>query len=317
MEILCSPWRWRGRLQKPWVTTGELSFELCIYILKEMEQLGPSEQLRRALVRGDLEAFLDRVAEDLPGIPGNATRKNYLSSLRAYLRWATHEQRSVLHAEADDARAYLALLAAKHAHAPATIHNHLTRVRTLYDLLRSCGAHPGPNPFLGLKLPSNKPEEHRDLYGDEEVRRLCEHAGAQGRALVLLGAHAGLTGPEVVKLSWQDVDTRGGRLTVKGREVEASDELHRALRDYGKERGHTDLFAAAGRMFDFETDHELRAAVYALCQRANVPYRAWRALRNSAGLRLLRLTNDPQTVANQLGLTTLKAIEPLQKLHQR
>ncbi len=272
------------------------------------------ERLRRALTAGDLEIFLDVVATGLPGQLGNATRKNYLSSLRAYLRWATSEQRSVLHTDGGDARAYLAHLSAKHAHAPATIHNHLTRVRTLYDVLQGHGAHNGPNPFLGLKLPSNKPEEHRDLYSEAEVRRLGEHAGPDGRAVVLLGAHGGLTGPELVGLRWEHVDTRSGHLTVAGREVEASDELHRALRDYGRERGHTDLFGAAGKVFDFKTDHELRAAVYALCQRANVPYKAWRALRNSAGMRLLHLTGDPQVVADRLGLTTLKAVEVWQKL---
>ncbi|EYB69290.1 phage integrase-like protein SAM-like protein [Deinococcus phoenicis] len=271
-------------------------------------------QARRALGQGDLEAFLDLLAEDLPGLPGNATRKNYLSSLRAYLRWATAERRSILNAQAEDAEAYLTFLIARHAHAPATIHNHLTRVRTLYDVLHAPGLHAGPNPFLGLRLPSNKPEEHRDLYSEEELARLLAHADAQGRALVLVGAHAGLTGPETVRLRWEDLDTQGGRLRVGAREVEASEELHRALRAYGQERGHTDLFGATGKAFDPTTDHELRAVIYALCRAANVPYRAWRALRNSAGLRLLRLTGDPRIVADRLGLTTLKAVEPLQKL---
>lgn len=283
-----------------------------------VERVSPNprlpEQLRRALTSGNLEGFLDLIAQGLPGAPGNATRKNYLSSLRAYLRWTDAEGRSVLHAREDDAQAYLAFLLAKHAHAPATIHNHLTRVRTLYDLLHEYGAHAGPNPFLGLKLPSNKPEEHRDLYSEEEVRRLVTHADAQGRAVVLLGAHAGLTGPETVGLRWEDVDTRAGLLRVRGRQVEASDELHAALRAYGQERGHTDLFAARGPVFDFQTDHELRAAIYRLCQQANVTYKAWRALRNTAGLRLLNLTGDPQVVADRLGLTTLKAVEVWQKL---
>ncbi len=273
-------------------------------------------QLRRALERHDPEAFLDLISEGLPGAPGNATRKNYLSSLRTYLRWTDAEQRSVLNASADDARAYLTVLLLKHAHAPATIHNHLTRVRTLYDLLHQGGAHAGPNPFAGLKLPSNKPEEHRDLYSDAEVQRLLAHADVEGRALVLLGAHAGLTGPETVTLKWEDVDTQAGQLVVAGRHVEASQELHEALRAYGRTQGHTDLFAAQGRAFTYPTDHQLRAAIYALCQRANVPYRAWRALRNAAGLRLLRLTGDAQLVADRLGLTTLKAVEPLQKINK-
>lgn len=289
---------------------------MFLYIFRGMESRSGTfpAQLGRALTRGDIEAFLDLIGEHLPGQAGNATRKNYLSSLRSYLRWADLEQRPVLHAEATDSQAYLAHLLARHAHAPATIHNHLTRVRTLYDLLQEGGVSPGPNPFLGLKLPGNRPEEHRDLYSGAELGRLLAHASAQGRALVLLGAHGGLTGPETVRLRWEQIDTAGGRLSVGGRSVEASGELHQALRVYGQERGHTDLFSAQGPVFDYRNDHELRAAIYALCRTANVTYKAWRALRNSAGLRLLRLTGDPQAVATRLGLTTLKAVEPLQKL---
>ncbi|SMB80174.1 tyrosine-type recombinase/integrase [Deinococcus hopiensis] len=270
--------------------------------------------IRQALARGDVEAGLDLLSAGLPGQPGNATRKNYLSSLRAYLRWAGEEDRSVLNATAADAQAYFGRLLQKHAQTPSTIHNHLTRVRTMYDLLREHGLHPGPNPFLGLKLPSNKPEEHRDLYSEAEITRLLAHADVAGRALVLLGARAGLTGPETVAQRWEDVDLRGGRLLAPGRELELDAELQEALEAYGRERGQTALFSAPGPLFEFQTDHQLRAAIYALCQRANVPYRAWRALRNTAGMRVLQQTGDPQEVARRLGLTTLKAVEVWQKL---
>ncbi|GAA5512923.1 tyrosine recombinase XerC [Deinococcus carri] len=275
-----------------------------------------AEAFRRALTRGDLEAGLDLMAEFLPGAPGNATRKNYLSSLRAYLRWVQEERRSVLHAAEGDARAYLGTLLQKHPDTPATIHNHLTRVRTFYDLLEQHGLHAGPNPFLGLKLPSNRPEEHRDLYSEAEIQRLLAHADPAGRALVLLGAHAGLTGPETVRLRWEDVNASRGQLRVKGREVEVSEELRAALQSHGWEQGQTELFPAPGPVFSFQTDHQVRAAVYQLCRDANVPYRAWRALRNAAGLRLLQQSGDPQLVAARLGLTTLKAVEVWQKLER-
>lgn len=271
-------------------------------------------RLQRRLQQAEPEAFLDLIAEHLPGQPGNATRKNYLSSIRVYLRWAAEEGRSVLNAAPDDAQAYLRHLLLKHAHAPASIHNHLTRVRTLYDLLAERQAYSGTNPFTALKLPSNRPEEHRDLYTAAELQRLLAQADRAERALVLLGAHAGLTGPETVALRWEDIQARSSRLRVQGREVEASDELHSALRAYGAERGHTDLFAAQGQAFDYRTDHQLRSVIYQLCQRANVPYKAWRALRNAAGLRLLQLTGDPNEVAARLGLTTLKAVEPWLKM---
>ncbi|WP_343216660.1 integrase [Deinococcus aestuarii] len=274
----------------------------------------PLPRLWRTLERGDHEAFLDLIAGGLPGHFGSATRKNHLSSLRAYLRWTEEERRSVLNATPRDAHAYLGLLVQKHTHAPATIHNHLTRVRGLYGLLIEHGAHPGPNPFVGLKLPSNRPEEHRELYSEDEVRRLVTHASVRDRALVLLGAQAGLTGPEVLHLTWADVDTRAGQLSVLGRTVEAHGELLTALEVYGRERGHTELFAATGPVFDLSSEYELRKVVYLLCRRANVPYKAWRALRNAAGLRLLQRTGDPRAVAAQLGLGTLKAVEVWQKL---
>jgi len=270
--------------------------------------------IRQALTRGDTEAALDLLSTGLPGQPGNATRKNYLSSLRVYLRWMGEAERSVLHAGPEDAGAYFGRLLQKHAQTPATIHNHLTRVRTLYDLLLERGLHAGPNPFVGLKIPSNKPEEHRDLYSEEELARLLAHGDARGRALVLLGAHAGLTGPETVGLRWEDLDFSRGLLTVQGRTLALEPELQAALQTYGRERGQSALFPVPGPLFDFQTDHQLRSAIYALCQRANVPYRAWRALRNAAGLRLLLRTNDPGEVARQLGLTTLKAVEVWQKL---
>lgn len=272
--------------------------------------------IRQAFTRRDVEAGLDLLSAGLPGQPGNATRKNYLSSLRAYLRWANEEERPVLNAGPADAQAYFGRLLQKHAQTPSTIHNHLTRVRTMYDLLHTHGLHAGPNPFVGLKIPTNKPEEHRDLYSEAELTRLLAHADAQGRALVLLGGRAGLTGPETVALRWEDLDLRAGRLRVPGRELELDEEVRAALEAYGRERGQTALFGTPGPLFTFQTDHQLRAAVYALCQRANVPYRAWRALRNAAGLRLLRQTNDPQEVARCLGLTTLKAVEVWQKLER-
>ena len=272
------------------------------------------DQLRRFLIAHDHAAFLDALSERLPGQPGDLTRKNVLSSLRGYLRWMDDGGRGVLNADDGDAQAFLVHLLLKHDGAPSSVHNHLTRVRTLYRALESLAAHPGPNPFLGLKLPTNRPEEHRDFYSDADVQRLLARADVRAAALVLLGAHLGLTGPEVVGLRWEQFDPRSGQLAVAGRELRLEDEAHRALRAYGTSQGHGELFGQSGPVFDFQTDHQLRAFLYALCLQANVTYRGWRALRNHAGLRLLRLTGDPGRVAEVLGLTTLKATEPWQKV---
>ena len=271
------------------------------------------ERLRTTLVRNDLEHFLDLIAEDLPGSPANTTRKNYLSAHRTYLKWALHEHRSVLHATPEDAHAYTQHLNHKHHGNPASVVNHLARLRKLYDILHHHGAHSGPNPFQNIQGPTQHPEDYRQYYESDEIQRLLAHATTQGKALILLGAHAGLTGPEVLALKWEDLDTTGGKVHVRGREIQASQELHRALRDYGKTHGHTDLFTATGKVFDYKTDYELRGAVYRLCQAANVEYKAWHPLRNSAGLRLLKLTGDAHETLATLGLTDIDAIRPLQK----
>lgn len=268
--------------------------------------------LRRHLERREYEAFLDLLSAELPGQAGGLTRKNYVSSLRVFLRWCSEETRSVLNATQADALAYQSHLQGRGT--PATVHNHMTRVRTLYSLLLARGEHPGPNPYDGLKLPSNRPEEHRDLYTGPEITRLLAHGDVTERLLVLLGAHVGLTGPETVALRWEAVNTHAGHLDVRGRHLEADAQVYAALREYGRERGHTDLFAATGPLFDFQTDHQLRAALFRLCMRANVPYRAWRALRNTAGLRILEQTGDPAVVARRLGLGTLKAVEVWKRL---
>lgn len=261
---------------------------------------------------GETETLLETILDGLPGRPGSVTRKNYLSTLRVYLRWCSDEGYDALTATADTAQAYLEHL--KDHATPSTMHNHSTRIRTLYDLLMTLGDHPGPNPMTGLKLPGNKPEEHRDLYSEEELTRLLTHAAVQERLLILLGAWVGLTGPETVELHWEQVNTTEGHLLVRGRQLQADEDVYRALRLYGAERGHTDLFQASGPLFEFQTDHQLRRALYILCQQANVPYRAWRALRNAAGLRILRESGNPALVAEKLGLSTLKAVQVWEKL---
>ncbi|GHF87340.1 hypothetical protein GCM10017782_25800 [Deinococcus ficus] len=272
--------------------------------------------LERHLTAGDPEAALDVLAPKLPGMPGNATRKAYLSSARVYLRWAQEQDVGVLRARPQDARAYLGSLAAAGS-SESTLHNHATRVRTLYDLLAELGAHPGPNPFDGLSLPSQKPEEHRLMYTGEEIERLLAHSDAMERALVLLGSRPGLTTSETLNLQWEAVDTRRGELHVRGKVLPLDDELYQALREYGRERGHTDLFEARGPVFDVQGDYGLRRVLFRLCSRANVPYKAWRALRNAAGWHLLQQTGRPEDVAEHLGLGTLKAVEVWQKLQKK
>ncbi|WP_420593709.1 tyrosine-type recombinase/integrase [Deinococcus sp.] len=274
-------------------------------------------ELRQLLTRQDLEGVLNAVEASLPGQPGNATRRNNLSGCRIFLRWAFDAKQSVLTPDPSLGAAYLAFLQRKHPDTPASVINRLAHARNFYTALQDRGA-AVTDPFAALEAPSNDPALHKEAYTEAEVQRLTIHGDAQEAALVLLGAHAGLTGPEVAKLNWRDMAFEAGVLSVRGRQVPTGAELHAALETYAHQQGVTQLFGGEGRVFpSLENDHLVRAALFTVCRRANVPYRAWRALRNHAGLRMLTLTHDEGQVARYLGLSTLKAVKFIQRAVDR
>lgn len=266
--------------------------------------------LRRMLERGDLDGFVDAVAPLLPGQAGDRTRQNNVSGVRVYLKWCAAEGHPVLRPTAAQAAAYRGWLEAHHA--PATSKNRLSQVRHLYDALRGGGV-VQEHPFRGVRGPVNRPEEHRDHYSAAELARLLAHADTGDRALVLLGAHGGLTGPEVLGLRFEALRLWEGELEVGGRVIPGSAELLGALAEWGRQCGHTALFAARGPVFDLASPFLLRQRIFRLCRRANVPYRAWQALRNAAGLRLLGLVEREEAQV-QLGLAGSESLRPLVKL---
>lgn len=268
----------------------------------------PRDAFRQHLARGDLEGALAVVESHLPGMPGSSTRHNNLSGARAVLRWAQHEWRSVLHPDAAFGAAYLAHLHAKHPGQGASVQNRLTHARNLFRAMRVaevCDA----NPFEKLRGPNHRAQEHRAGYSDAEVTRLCAHADAEGRALILLGAHGGLTGPEVLRLRWRDVNFERSALTLPDRAVPLSPELRAALMALASRRNVGELFPSEDRVFEIEDQREVRGRLFALCQAANVWYgeRAWRALRAHAGRRWWRKHGDLARVAALLGLRGQRA----------
>ncbi|MFC4640321.1 hypothetical protein [Deinococcus hohokamensis] len=178
--------------------------------------------VRRLIEQQDYAGALDAPTPLLPGPPGGTTHINVLSGLRVYFKWLQEEGGSALNADLAQAQAYSQWLAARYA--PATSKNRLSQVRTLYDLLQELGLFSG-NPFRAVQGALNRPEEHRQVYSPEAVEQMLKFADAEERALVLLGAHAGLTGPEVSALKSEDLDLTKGTLQTTGRTLEASDDL--------------------------------------------------------------------------------------------
>ncbi len=274
-------------------------------------------ELRLLLSRQDLEGVLNAAEAHLPGLPGNATRRNNLSGCRVFLAWAFDANQAVLSPSPEMGRAYLAFLRRKHPDTPASVINRLAHARNFYLALHALGV-PLADPFASISAPSNDPALHKRAYTDAEIQRLLAHADPQHQALVLLGAHAGLTGPEVAHLHWNDMSFEAGVLTVRAREVPTGVHLHAALERYAHTQGVTQLFGGDAKVFPtLENDHLIRAALFRLCLSANVPYQAWRSLRNHAGLRMLSLTHDEALVARYLGLSTLKAVHFIQRAIDR
>ncbi len=274
-------------------------------------------EIRQLLIKQDVEGVLNAVEADLPGQPGNATRRNNLSGCRIFLRWAFEGDQSVLSPTQTLGSDYLAFLRRKHPDTPASVINRLAHARNFYTALAAQGAAVA-DPFAQLDAPSNDPALHKQAYTEAEIQRMLVHGDAREQALVLLGAHAGLTGPEVAALNWRDMQFEQGVLQVRGREVPTGSSLHAALQLHAHQQGVTQLFGGEGRVFpELENDHLVRAALFRVCLGGNVPYRAWRALRNHAGLRMLSLTHDESQVARYLGLSTLKAVKFIQRAIDR
>ena len=258
--------------------------------------------------------FIDLLSTALQGSP--VSKKNVLSGWRLYLNWVREEGRGVLSADQAQAEAYVEWLKAKYE-APATLNNRLTQVRKLYALLTEAGLWQG-SAFTSVHGQVNPADRRRPVYSDEEVEKLLGAARAKEKVLILLGAFLGLTGPEVLQLRFEDFLENDQELRIAGRSVnlQCPAELAQALQEVRHRKGEQPLYAvqASGLVFDFEDDHALRGAIFDLCRRANVPYKAWMALRNHAGIRLLRESGDVKATAQRLGVGGRQALNPTVRL---
>ena len=240
------------------------------------------------------------------------TLENYERGVRFLLEhW---EGESVLRPARDAALAYVRELEDA-GQAPGTISVRLAAARMLYKALRWARATQA-TPFEDVKAPRDPTpaEEKREAYTPEEVSDMLELADPVERALVLLGAHAGLRVSEILALEWPDVSLDAGTLRVrhgkggKAATVVLSGSLAGVLEDLpgGREgpvmpfrdpntaRYH--LRQLCGRCWGF---HWTEAVSGNKVRRAR-NYKGMHALRHYCGTRIYRATGDLRVAAKHL-----------------
>ncbi len=171
----------------------------------------------------------------------------------------------------------------------STIRVRLAAARMLYRALRWAGV-TEVAPFEGVRpaRDATAPWDKRQPYSENELERLLQNAETVDRALLLLGAHAGLRVSEATALEWRDVDLPSYMLTVragkggKAGRVVMSKSLVKVLVDLKKAGG-----TSGERPLPFGPTRA-RQRVEALSRRAGVPYRGVHALRHYAGTRAAR-----------------------------
>lgn len=102
---------------------------------------------------------------------------------------------------------------------PASVRQRVAAARAFYEALRWSGV-TAADPFVEVALPklTEKPVERAKAkaYTLEELEWMARVAtGWDDKLILLLGAHAGLRVSEMLALTWDDVDLRAGRLTVR------------------------------------------------------------------------------------------------------
>ncbi|MGY2895357.1 integrase/recombinase XerC [Deinococcus sp. UYEF24] len=260
-------------------------------------------RLRKALEAQDLEACWSILSPRLPGQPGGHSQKNYLSAFKDFLTWAGNERLSMTDPAPHFGIEFQHYLEQKYGTSQASINTRLSQARRVYKIFRQLGVVAmNIDPFSILERSQVVPGHRREYYSQDEITRLLIHSEPDERVLILLGAHVGLTTAEVLALKWPDLSLQTGTVQLPDRQLTMSNDLYRMVQPYAKKQGGGALFARPVPVFEFQDQNALRARIYALCLKANVPYRAWRGLRHAAGLRLYRETKDLNQVALQMGV---------------
>lgn len=201
--------------------------------------------------------------------------------------------------------------------APGTIQLHLASARALYKALRWAGATDAA-PFADVKSPHDPtpPEEKRSAYSDADITALLETAGAQDRALILLGAHGGLRVSEALALEWSAVNLTAGTLRVnagkggKARTIALSQALSAALEAWRAES------RVEGCVLPYRTATRARQRLRAVCYAAGVTYLGAHSLRHSCGTRLAAIAGDLRVAAKHLGHASTTTTQTYAKMNR-
>lgn len=169
-----------------------------------------------------------------------------------------------------------------------------------------------------LKVPPQK----FDFLTFEEYDRLLGTIGddASLRAMMVLGAEAGLRRGEILALEWGDVDLNAGTLTVRravwhdgdrehvgppkngrDRRIPLSQRLGRALRAVRHLQGERIFSERSGRL----TPKRMESALTYLCKRAGMRRIGWHVLRHTFCSHLAVLNASPKVIQELAGHSTL------------
>jgi integrase len=232
------------------------------------------------------------------------TLRSYRQGLRVFLTHAGSHAVNLMHPARDLGPSFLRAREAA-GKSPGTVKLELAAVRLLYRALRWAGA-TTDDPFSDARpaRDATAPWDKRQPYSEDEFQTLLTAAIPETRALLLLGAHAGLRVSELLALVWSDLDFGARVVRVrsgkggKARRAVMSETLAQALRVLGPGHAEQQLFSIS--------DVAARKRLKVLCLKTGVPYRAVHALRHYSGTKLYRISHDLEAVARHLGHSTLE-----------
>jgi integrase len=232
------------------------------------------------------------------------TLRSYRQGLRVFLTHAGSHAVNLMHPARDLGPSFLRAREAA-GKSPGTVKLELAAVRLLYRALRWAGA-TTDDPFSDARpaRDATAPWDKRQPYSEDEFQTLLTAAIPETRALLLLGAHAGLRVSELLALVWSDLDFGSRVVRVrsgkggKARRAVMSETLAQALRVLGPGHAEQQLFSIS--------DVAARKRLKVLCLKTGVPYRAVHALRHYSGTKLYRISHDLEAVARHLGHSTLE-----------